>query len=105
MNKQPAYSDERFWDKVESSAKAAGQKALTPAFRLYYAQEQKSTPKSAKTLAWAALAYFIWPWDAAPDPLYIDDMAVMAAAIATLAPYITPSIKRKATIAIKKLLY
>ena len=101
-SKKPAYSDDSFWDKVESSAKTAGQKALKPAFQLYYAQEQKSTPKSAKTLAWASLAYFIWPWDAAFDPIYIDDVGVMTAAIGTLATYITPAVKRKATIALNK---
>lgn len=95
------YSDDSFWDKVGSSAKAAGKKALTPAFQLYYAQEQDETPGWAKALVYSSLAYFILPVDAVPDPLpggYLDDAALMAGTITTIAKYITPVVKRKATI-------
>ena len=60
MSKQ-AYSDDRFGDKVESSAKAAGREALTPALQLYYAQADDKTPLWAKALIYAALLYFIIP--------------------------------------------
>lgn len=102
MSKQSTYSDDSFWDKVGSSAKAAGEKALTPAFQLYYAQEQENTPGWAKALIYSALAYFIIPIDAMPDPIYIDDIGVMTTALATIAAYVTPAVKRKATMALKK---
>ena len=31
-----------------------------------------------------ALAYFLWPLDVLPDPIYIDDVAVVAMAVAAL---------------------
>lgn len=101
MSKQ-SYSDDNFWDKVETSAKDAGREALRPAFQLYYAQADDKTPLWAKALIWSALVYFIIPFDGAPDPIYIDDIGVMGTALATVAAYITPAIKRKATIALKK---
>ena len=102
MSKKPSYSDDSFWDKAESSTKAAGKKALTPALQLYYAQAEEKTPAWAKTLVYSALAYFIWPADAVPDVIpavgYGDDVAIMTAALGSIAAYITPAIKRKATI-------
>ena len=100
MSKQ-SYSEDSFWDKIETSAKAAGREALTPALRLYYAQAQEKTPAYAKALIYSALAYFILPIDAIPDPLplgYTDDIALMLGTLATIASHITPAIKRKATI-------
>lgn len=101
MSKKPAYSDDSFWDKVESSAKAAGRKGLKPALQLYYAQAEEKTPTAAKALVYSALAYFIWPLDAIPDAIpvggYGDDVAIMSAALASIAAYVTPAIKRKAT--------
>jgi uncharacterized membrane protein YkvA (DUF1232 family) len=49
---------------------------------------------------YGALGYFIFPLDAVPDlaPLigYTDDLTVMAAALATVAFYITPEVKAQA---------
>ena len=101
MSKQD-YSEDNFWDKVETSAKAAGRETLRPALQLYYAQAQEKTPAWAKALVYSALAYFIIPTDAVPDMIpvagYTDDVTIMTAALGTIAAYITPAIKRKATI-------
>ena len=58
MSKQLAYSDDSFWDKVESSAKVAGRETLRPALQLYYAQEKDETPVWAKALIYAGTRLF-----------------------------------------------
>ena len=39
-------------------------------------------PLGGKVAFWAALAYLVFPVDALPDPLLIDDIAVVAGAVA-----------------------
>ena len=100
MSKQ-SYSDDSFWKKVEGVAKAAGREVLRPALRLYFIQAAEKTPPGAKAIVYSALAYFIWPADVVPDVLpggYADDLALMTAAIGSISTYVTPAIKRKATI-------
>ena len=67
------YTEDSFWDKVV---------------------------KFAKTAIYGALGYFISPIDAIPDitPVvgYADDLAVLAAAVATVATYITAEVKERA---------
>ena len=57
-------------------------------------------PVWAKTAIYGALGYFISPIDAIPDitPVigYADDLAVLAAAVATVATYITADVKQRA---------
>ena len=92
-----SYSEGSFWKKM---AKTAARGAVGPALKLYYAQGQAATPAWAKALIFSALGYFIWPADAIPDILpgigYGDDIAVMTAALGTVAAYITPTVKDKA---------
>ena len=100
MSKQ-SYSEEGFWDKVETSAKTAGREVLRPALQLYYVQTREETPTWAKALIYSALGYFIIPIDAIPDPLgpqgYADDLAILLAAVKILVDYITAWIKGRAT--------
>jgi uncharacterized membrane protein YkvA (DUF1232 family) len=97
---ETAYSAPRFWNKVSRHAKGAGRQAVEKALWLFYALQSPETPKWAKRVIYGALGYFIFPVDAIPDlaPLagYTDDMAVMAAALATVAVYITDDVKRQA---------
>ena len=44
----------------------------------------------------AALAYFINPFDALPDPIFVDDIGVLAGAIATLHTAITDDVRKEA---------
>jgi len=98
------YSDNRFWDKVISFAKTAGKEVIEKALWLYYAAQNPQTPAWAKTVIYGALGYFIFPIDAIPDPTpvvgYADDLGVLAAALATVAMYITEEVK---TLAAQKL--
>ena len=95
-----AYSTSNFWKKLGPGAQSIGRRALEKALYLYYAVQNENTPKWAKRVIYGALGYFIFPLDAIPDlaPLigYTDDLSVMAAALATVAFYITPEVKAQA---------
>lgn len=86
------YSDEGFWEKIKKYAKAAGESALEPALKMYYASTDSDTPAWAKGTIYAALGYFISPIDAIPDitPVvgYADDVGVLCAAVAATAAHI-----------------
>jgi len=94
------YTTHRFWKKLAKHAAAAGRGTLEKALCLYYAAQNPATPAWAKRVIYGALGYFILPLDAIPDlaPLigYTDDLSVMAAALATVAYYITPQVKIQA---------
>jgi uncharacterized membrane protein YkvA (DUF1232 family) len=96
----PSYSEESFWDKLLRYAKAAGAEVIERALQLYYAAQDPATPAWARTVIYGALGYFIFPVDAIPDSIpavgYVDDLGVLAAAIAAVAMYITPEVKQKA---------
>jgi uncharacterized membrane protein YkvA (DUF1232 family) len=95
-----AYSAPRFWNKLTRHAKGAGRQAVEKALWLFYAVQSPSTPKWARRVIYGALGYFVFPLDAIPDlaPLvgYTDDLTVMAAALATVAVYITDDVKQQA---------
>ena len=97
---QHLYTASRFWKKLARNAAAAGRGTLEKALYLYYAAQNPGTPAWAKRVIYGALGYFILPLDAIPDlaPLigYTDDLSVMAAALATVAFYITPQVKAQA---------
>lgn len=58
----------------------------------YYCAFDPATPKHVKATLFAALAYFVMPIDIIPDFLAIvgfsDDLTVLAAALASIKPYI-----------------
>ena len=97
---QHFYSSTQFWKKLGKHAAAAGRGTLEKALYLYYAAQSPATPAWARRVIYGALGYFILPLDAIPDlaPLvgYTDDLSVMAAALATVAFYITPEVKAQA---------
>jgi uncharacterized membrane protein YkvA (DUF1232 family) len=94
------YSDESFWDKVTRFAKRAGREVIEKALWLHYAAQGEKTPLWAKTTMYGALAYFILPTDMIPDLIpgagYTDDLGALAAAITTVAVYITPAVRDRA---------
>lgn len=95
-----AYSPARFWSKLGPRVRSFGRELLEKALCLYYAAQSSNTPTWAKRVIYGALGYFIFPLDAIPDlaPLigYTDDLGVLAAALATVAIYITPEVKAQA---------
>ncbi len=80
----------RFWEKVK---KTLGKVPfLDQAIAAYYAANDPTTPRAAKAVLMAALAYFILPADFVPDLLagigFTDDATVLMLAIQALAPHI-----------------
>jgi uncharacterized membrane protein YkvA (DUF1232 family) len=65
------------------------------AIAAYYAAVDPATPRFAKAVLMAALAYFIMPADMVPDVIaalgFTDDAAVLMMAVKTLAPHIKSS--------------
>ena len=100
LQNTPPYSESNFWDKLKKFAKVAGKEVIEKALFLYYAAKQPNTPLWAKTAMYGALAYFISPIDMLPDltPLlgYTDDLSILAAALVTVASYITDEVKQQA---------
>lgn len=86
-----------FWRKLQHHARSAGRATLEKALYLYYAAQNPDTPKWARRVIYGALAYFVLPLDVIPDFIpvvgYTDDLSVMAAALVTVALYITPEVK------------
>jgi len=86
--------------KIKTSLRLVGKEAVSHAFILYYTLRAPDTPIWCRTVIIGSLSYFISMIDGIPDltPFlgYTDDIAVMAAAVATLSQYITPEIKSKA---------
>ncbi|NYT83304.1 DUF1232 domain-containing protein [Alcaligenaceae bacterium] len=97
---QSLFTKKGFWQKLGPRARSIGRETLEKALYLYYAVQSPLTPKWAKRVIYGALGYFILPLDAIPDlaPVlgYTDDLSVMAAALATVAFYITPDVKAQA---------
>lgn len=100
MSTPNEYSDASFWEKITRFAKNAGREVVEKALWLFFAAQRPETPAWAKAVIYSALAYFISPVDAVPDitPLvgYSDDLGMLAAAISTLAVYITDDVKAQA---------
>ena len=87
-----------FWPKIRKVA------ARTPfaadALSVWYCARDADTPRTAKALMMAALAYFVLPMDAIPDVLagvgFTDDAAVFAALLATVGRHLKPRHKTAA---------
>lgn len=96
---ESAYSEESFWRKLGSFARAAGREVVEKALLLYYAAQQEKAPAWAKGTIAAALGYFIVPLDAVADLTpavgYADDLGVLALAIAAVATYINDDVRTR----------
>ena len=88
------YSEQGYWKKISRFAMKIGREIIEKALILYYAAQHPATPLWAKTIIYAALAYFISPVDAVPDAVpavgFTDDLTILAAAFLTVSLYITP---------------
>lgn len=66
----------------------------------YYCALDSRTPLHARATLLAALAYFVLPFDAVPDFIFgagfSDDIAVLAATLMKLRPYITDEHRKQA---------
>ncbi len=94
------YSDGRFWNKIKTTVKKAGIGLLYQALQLYYVTENPNCPMKVKAGIFAALGYFISPFDLIPDftPIigYSDDASAIGVAIVMAQMYIDDEVKSKA---------
>ena len=86
--------DDGFFKKIKENL--ARIPFLRDAVALYFCAVDPETPMSKKTIAFAALAYFIMPIDAIPIAGFTDDAAMIVGAVATLESVITHEHRDKA---------
>ncbi len=88
------------WKKIAESAGKAGKEIIHQALLLYYAYPY--APRRIQAVIASAIAYFILPLDAVPDPIpvagFLDDATVLAAALAVVRFYVNDEVKQKAQI-------
>ena len=96
----PGYSPDRFWAKLSRFSLVAGRGVVERALRLYYAAQDPRTPPWAKRAIYAALAYFILPFDLIPDFIpgigYTDDLGTLVLTLAAVSAWVSPEIKARA---------
>jgi uncharacterized membrane protein YkvA (DUF1232 family) len=88
------------WEKLRRFAKRAGRVVVERALRLYYASLDPRTPRWAKRAIYAALAYFILPFDVVPDFIpgigFTDDAGTLLFTLLAVSAYVHPEIKLRA---------
>ncbi|MCF7992145.1 MAG: DUF1232 domain-containing protein [Thiohalocapsa sp.] len=94
-------AESTFWRKLRAFAVHAGHDVIEKALWLYYAAQKPEVPAKAKAAIWAALGYLILPLDAVADVIPVvgfgDDLAVLAASLATVARHVDAEVKAKAS--------
>ncbi len=101
------FHDAGFWAKVRRTTGILSRRGLEMVFTLYYAAQRPETPGWAKATVFGALTYFVLPIDSVPDLIpglgYSDDLAVLSAALATIATYINDEVRGQATRMVERL--
>ena len=67
-----------------------GRRVVHESLLLWYAYRDPDTPRRAKLIIAAALAYLIMPLDVLPDPLFVDDAVVIARALLAIRMHVKP---------------
>jgi uncharacterized membrane protein YkvA (DUF1232 family) len=94
--------EKSFWQKL---AKLAGNLPFAEDLAAgYYCAVDPATPSRVKGILFAALAYFVMPFDAIPDFIaglgFTDDAAVLAMAVGLVSRHITDAHRDRARIAL-----
>lgn len=101
-----AYSEAGFWEKVKTKVKEAGLVLVYKALQLYYVTKNPACPTRVKAGIYAALGYFISPFDFIPDFLpfagYSDDLSAIVLAVGIAQAYIDDGVRQKAREAIER---
>jgi len=94
---EPAFDADRLWDKLARFARRAGRIVVERALRLYYAAQDPRTPPWAKRAIYAALAYFIVPFDLIPDFVpgvgFTDDAGTLLFTLFVVSAYVHADVK------------
>lgn len=92
--------NQQLWQKILKSSGRIGEKLAYYAFLLYEVAQSKDIPKSSKMIVVGALSYLILPIDLIPDFIpavgFIDDSAVVFAAVYKIYSHIDESMKLRA---------
>ena len=84
---------DKFWQTARRAARQVP--FMEDVAAAYYCALDLKTPHRVRAILLAALAYFVLPLDGIPDVLafvgFSDDVAVLAAVLATLRAHITPA--------------
>lgn len=98
--KEEQYSDKKFKKKFTNMGGGLGKKAMQAAATLYVALRSPDMPKSNKLIVFAALGYFILPFDLIVDFLPLagltDDAFVILTALGKVYLSITDEMKLEA---------
>ena len=87
------------WKKIEQNCVAAGREVIKLVLTLLYRMHDPETPMWAKATIIGSLLYFIGPLDTVPDFVpggFMDDLAVLGAAVAVVVAYIKPEHRTRA---------
>ena len=93
------YTEQGFWQKLNTTSKIIGQEVVNKALQLYYTAESAETPRWIRVLIYGALAYLIAPLDAIPDFLpggFTDDLGILAGTLSAVIAHISPQVKDQA---------
>lgn len=94
-----------FWPKMRKVA--AHVPFASEALAVWYCARDDETPVAAKGMMFAALAYFVMPFDAIPDVIagigYTDDAAVFMAMLALVGKHLKPRHRAAARQAVDRL--
>lgn len=97
--------EQGFWPKLRRIAKRVP--FLSDLLAAYYCASDPNSPLEVKAILMGALAYFVLPLDVIPDFLalfgFVDDAAVLYAAVKTVAKHIKPEHRARADATIAKL--
>jgi len=93
---------------IQKHIKSMGTQVVYATMLLYYASQEKDTPRWAKSTIVGAIGYLLSPIDSVPDltPFlgFTDDLGVLMFALVTIACYITDDVRELARIRILKVL-
>ena len=93
-----------FWTKVRRTLGRVP--FIEEAVAAYYCASDPATPFRVKAVLMGALAYFVLPTDMIPDVIaslgYVDDAAVLTAALRAVAPHISDAHRTQARTALDR---
>ena len=104
LAQDPEQVRRRFWRKLKGVA--ARLPFAEDILAAYYCAFDRQTPRHVQIALLGAIAYFVLPFDLAPDILpvlgFTDDAAILAAAIRMVAGNITPAHREAARVAMQR---
>ncbi|RED28560.1 uncharacterized membrane protein YkvA (DUF1232 family) [Rhodopseudomonas thermotolerans] len=104
LAQDPEQVRHRFWRKLKSVAVRLP--FVEDILAAYYCAFDRQTPRHVQIALLGAIAYFILPFDFAPDILpvlgFTDDAAILATAIRMVASNITPAHREAARVAMQR---